>query len=135
MNFPVELPKPFQKKAGELGINPGEISESFIRGSGAGGQKINKTNSCVLLKHLPTGIEVRCQKHREQSKNRLSAYKLLINKIETKIKGRQSAHAKKIFKLRKQKQKRSKRAKEKMLELKKQRGEIKELRKEIRPSQ
>ncbi len=135
MNFPIELPEPFLKKAGELGINADDISESFIRGSGAGGQKINKTNSCVLLKHLPTGTEVRCQKHREQSKNRLSAYKLLITKIETQIKGRQSAHAKKIFKLRKQKQKRSKRAKEKMLELKKQRGEIKELRKKIRPSQ
>lgn len=132
MNFPVELSAPFLQKAHELGIKPADISESFVRGSGAGGQKINKTSSCVLLKHLPTGTEVKCQKHREQSKNRLSAYKLLINKIETRIKGKKSEHAQKIFKLRKQKQKRSKRAKEKMLELKKQRGEIKTARKEIK---
>lgn len=125
MNFPVDLPEYFLQKAQELQVRPEDISEFFIRGSGSGGQKINKTSSCVLLRHYPTGIEVRCQKHREQSANRLSAYKLLILKIEEKIKGVESERAKKIFKLRKQKQKRSKRAKEKMLELKKRRSEIK----------
>ena len=132
MNFPIELPPKFLEKSQQLGINPPDISEDFIRGSGAGGQKINKTNSCVLLRHLPTGIEVRCQKHREQSKNRLSAYKLLILKIEEKIKGSQSEKAQKIYKLRKQKQKRSKRAKEKILQTKKQRSELKENRKSIK---
>lgn len=132
MNFPIEIPEKMLKKAQELQIKPEDIEESFVRGSGAGGQKINKTSSCVLLRHLPTGTEVKCQKHREQSRNRLSAYKLLINKIEDQIKGRKSEHAQKIFKLRKQKQKRSKRAKEKMLEQKKQRGEIKTARKEIK---
>lgn len=96
-----------------------------MRGSGKGGQKINKTSSTVLLRYLPTGIEVRCQKHREQSKNRLSAYKLLILKIEEQVRGRESERAKKIFKLKKQKQKRSKRAKEKMLRHKHRRSEIK----------
>ena len=67
-----------------------------MHGSGKGGQKINKTSSCVVLKHLPTGIEVRCQKHREQSKNRLSAYKILLLKIEEQVRGKQSALQKKI---------------------------------------
>lgn len=132
MNFPIELPPYFLQKAEELKIQPEEITESFIRGSGKGGQKINKTSSCVLLRHSPTGIEVRCQKHREQSLNRLSAYKLLILKIEQKIKGVESDRAQKIFKLRKQKRKRSKRAKEKMLDQKHHHGEIKQSRGELK---
>lgn len=132
MNFPVELPTNFLQKAQELKIQPEDILESFIRGSGHGGQKINKTSSCVLLRHQPTGIEVRCQKYREQSTNRLSAYKLLILKIEEKVKGIESDRAKKIFKLRKQKRKRSKRAKEKMLEQKHHHSEIKQNRGELR---
>ena len=131
MEFPVKLPPPFIAKANELKIFPLDITEHFVRGSGHGGQKINKTSSCVVVRHLPTGIEVRCQKHREQSNNRLSAYKLLILKIEEKVKGAESDHRKKLFKLKKQKQKRSKRAKEKMLELKKRRSEIKEQRRKV----
>ncbi len=126
MNFPVELSEPLLIKAQQLNILPEDVVEQFVRGSGKGGQKINKTSSCVLLKHLPTGIEVRCQKHREQSKNRLSAYKLLILKIEDQIKGKQSARAKAIFKLKKQKKRRSRKAKEKMLVAKKKRSEIKQ---------
>ena len=132
MNFPIEIPPFFLQKALELQIKPEDISESFIRGGGKGGQKINKTSSCVLLRHQPTGIEVRCQKHREQSNNRLSAYKLLILKIEEKIKGSQSKRQKEIYKLRKQKRKRSKRAKEKILAAKHHHSEIKENRGEIK---
>ncbi|HRY91583.1 MAG TPA: peptide chain release factor-like protein, partial [Candidatus Gracilibacteria bacterium] len=57
MQFPVELPEDFVKKALKLGVKPEDFVEQFIRGSGKGGQKINKTSSCVLLRHLPTGIE------------------------------------------------------------------------------
>lgn len=128
MEFPVKLPPPFPEKALELQIFPQDITEQFVRGTGSGGQKMNKTSSCVVLRHVPTGIEVRCQKHREQSANRLSAYKLLILKIEDKVKGAQSDRMKKIFKLKKQKQKRSKRAQEKVLKAKKMRGEVKVLR-------
>ncbi len=115
-------------KAAALRVLPADIDEQFITGGGKGGQKINKTASCVLLIHRPTGIEVRCQRHREQSKNRISAYKLLIEKIEEKVKGRESARAKKTFKLRKQKQRRSRRAKEKMLADKAHRSGIKQAR-------
>lgn len=128
-DFPVELPPKFLEKAAELKIYPQDVEEKFVRGSGKGGQKINKTSSCVMLRYLPIGIEVRCQKHREQSSNRISAYKLLILKVEDVKKGRESERAKKIFKIKKQKQKRSKRAKEKMLEAKKLRGDIKRGRK------
>lgn len=131
LEFPVQLPPKYLKKTAELNINPADIEEQFIRGSGKGGQKINKTSSTVYLKHSPTATEIRCQKHREQSKNRQSAYKLLIDKIELQIKGVESEAAQKIFKLRKQKQKRSKRAKEKILQDKAQRGELKESRKRI----
>ncbi len=131
--FPVELPPKFVEKARKLDVKADDIVEKFVRGGGKGGQKINKTSSCVTLKHEPTGIEVRCQKHREQSKNRLSAYKLLILKIEDKVKGAKSERAQKIFKLRKQKKRRSKKAKEKIMELKKQRSEIKETRKNVKP--
>lgn len=129
--FPIELKPDILKKAEELEVKPYDIQEQFIRGSGHGGQKINKTSNAVRLTHIPTGIEVKMQKHREREKNRMSAFKLLINKIEEFIKGEESEKAKKIFKLKKQKQKRSKRAKEKMLEIKKRRGEIKETRKKI----
>jgi len=126
MGFPVELSPEVLNKAESLGVRAEDIAESFVRGSGKGGQKINKTSSTVLLRHAPTGMEVRCQKHREQSKNRASAYKLLILKIEEKVKGAQSERMMKVFKLRKQKIRRSKRAKAKMIDSKKRRGEIKE---------
>lgn len=116
------------EKAHELGIQSEDITENYIRGSGNGGQKINKTSSCVMLKHLPSGIIVKCQKHREQSKNRLSAYKLLILKIEDQVKGNKSDRAMAIFKLRKQKKRRSAKAKAKMMQDKTHRSKVKELR-------
>lgn len=130
MNFPIELPVPTLRMAQELKINPEDIEENFTRGSGHGGQKINKTSSAVHLKHVPTGLEVKVQKYREQSKNRLSAWKLLILKIEEREKGEESKMQQEIFKLRKQKQKRTKRAKEKMLHDKAKQSDIKELRRE-----
>lgn len=129
--FPIELKPDTLKKAEELKIKAFDIEEKFVRGSGHGGQKINKTSNAVWLKHIPTGIEAKVQRHREREKNRMSAYKLLINKIEELIKGEESEKAKKIFKLKKQKQKRSKRAKEKMLEVKKRRSELKGTRKKV----
>jgi peptide chain release factor len=131
MDFPVVLPPQFIDKARELKVFPEDVREQFVRGSGKGGQKVNKTSSTVLLVHAPTGITVRCQKHREQSNNRISAYKLLILKVEEKIKGAASVRAQKIFKLKKQKQRRSKRAKEKMLAAKKGNALVKQNRRKL----
>ncbi|MBT4917626.1 peptide chain release factor-like protein [Candidatus Peregrinibacteria bacterium] len=132
MSIISSLPPKFIEKANELDIRPEDISESYVTGSGKGGQKVNKTSSCVMLKHLPTGTVVKCQRHREQSSNRISAYKLLILKIEDQVKGAKSERAQKIFKLRKQKKRRSVRAKEKMLKDKAHRGELKKHRGEVR---
>ena len=131
MGFPIELSEVLLRKAESLNIVDSDIVEQFVRGSGKGGQKINKTSSCVLLRHVPTGIEVRCQKHREQSLNRLSAYKLLILKVEEQVLGKKSILQKKIFKLKKQKQRRSRRQKEKMLLGKHLRSELKGARKDV----
>jgi protein subunit release factor B len=65
-----------------LGVKPGDIAEGFVRGSGAGGQKINKTSSTVVLRHGPTGTEVRCQRERSQALNRLIAWQELAAKLE-----------------------------------------------------
>jgi protein subunit release factor B len=123
------LPIKYQVLATRLDIFEKDIQEQFIKGTGKGGQKVNKTSSTVYLKHLPTLIEVKCQKHRERTLNRIQAYKLLIKKIELQKLGIKSEIASKIFKLKKQKAKRSKRSKEKILEQKSIRSNIKELRK------
>ncbi len=120
-----------QEKMSSLGVREEDIEESFVRSSGKGGQKVNKTSSCVYLKHVPTGIEVKCSKERSQSLNRYHARVILAGRIERLIKGRESEEVKKIEKIRRQKRKRSKRAKEKMLEDKKLVSAKKTLRKPV----
>jgi len=114
-----------EKKMHELKVYEKDIIEKFIRSQGRGGQKVNKTSSCVYLKHKPSGIEVKCQRERSQALNRFLARRILVNKIETLIKGRLSAEQKRIEKIRRQKRKRSKRAKEKMLRDKAKRSQKK----------
>ncbi|MEA3328354.1 MAG: peptide chain release factor-like protein [Candidatus Omnitrophota bacterium] len=115
-------------KMDRLKIRKDDIEEKFIRSSGKGGQKVNKTSSCVYLKHRPTGIEVKCQKERSQSLNRFLARRILADKIEALILGRNSEKRKRIEKIRRQKRRRSKRAKEKILKEKRKKSEKKELR-------
>ena len=131
MSFNIPLSALYLKKIRDLKIRLEDIEESFTRGHGHGGQKINKTSSTVRLFHRPTGIMVRCQKYREQSKNRIEAYKLLIDKIEERVQWKESERAKEIYKLKKQKRHRSRRAKEKMLEAKHHRSFIKEQRRDV----
>lgn len=121
----------FLLRAQKVGLILNNVDESFVKGSGKGGQKMNKTSSCVLLRDKLSGIEVRCQKYREQSANREYAYKLLLSKLEEKQLGRLSKRAQEIFRLKKQKRRRSKKAKEKMLDAKHRNSKIKENRKNL----
>jgi len=111
------------------GIRKEDVIERFVRSSGAGGQNVNKVSTAVYLKHLPTGIEVKMQRERSQALNRFLAWRLLLEKIESKVMGEKSKRQREIEKIRRQKRKRSKRAKERMLEGKKKQAEKKQGRK------
>ena len=98
-----------------LGIREADIVEKFIRGSGKGGQKINKTSSCVYLLHKPSRIEIKCQRERSQALNRFLARRELCDRLEERIRGEQSRRRQEIEKIRRRKRRRSRRQKEKML--------------------
>jgi len=125
----IDKEEALKAKMNSLGIKERDLEEKFIRSNKKGGQKVNKTSSCVYLKYKPTGIEVKCQEERSQALNRFLARRILVNKIESLVLGREAEIEQKIEKIRRQKRKRSKRAKEKMLRYKKMRSEKKELRK------
>ncbi len=114
-----------------LGIKESDLEESFIRSGGPGGQNVNKVSTCVVLKHLPTGLVVKCQKDRSQAMNRYFARRILVKKLEAQIHGRQSEEARRIAKIKRQKRKRSKRAKAKMLKAKHEQSEKKQLRQRV----
>ncbi|WP_372794731.1 peptide chain release factor-like protein [Pontiella sp.] len=117
----------------KLGIQEHELEEHFIRGSGKGGQKINKTSSCVQLCHTRSGTEVRCQKTRSQAENRYWARHELCEQIEAQVLGDQSKKQQAIEKIRRQKRRRSRRAKARMVDEKTKHGAQKKLRGRVRP--
>jgi len=115
MNFGITPKKQAELEArmANLGLSEKDLQEKYIRSSGPGGQKVNKTASCVYLKHLPTGLEVKMQRERSQPLNRYYARKRLCELLEEKTLGSQSSAALKAEKIRKQKQRRQRRAKKK----------------------
>ena len=129
-SFPVSLDKlaQLQQRMSALGVNEAEIEETFVRSGGAGGQKVNKSSSCVMLLHRPSGLRVKSQTTRHQAMNRFLARRLLLDKIERMRKGYVEAERAHIEKVRRQKRKRSARAKQRMLADKARHGEKKRLR-------
>ena len=115
--FPVSLEKETQltHRMSALGVSEAEIEETFVRSGGHGGQNVNKTSTCVMLVHRPTGVQVKCQATRQQGLNRFLARRLLLDKIEAIKNGFVASRRAEIEKIRRQKRKRSRRAKDRML--------------------
>ncbi len=110
-----------------------DVEETFVRGSGSGGQKINKTSSCVQLKHIPTGTLVRCQETRSREANRWLAREMLAERLLEARESALSARRQEEEKIRRQKRRRSRRQKARMLADKKRQSDKKALRKPVRP--
>jgi len=115
--FPVGPEKETQlaQRMTELGVSESELEETFVRSGGHGGQNVNKTSTCVMLLHRPTGLQVKCQSTRQQGLNRFLARRLLLDKIEALRKGYVVAERARVEKIRRQKRRRSRRSKQRML--------------------
>jgi protein subunit release factor B len=83
LTFPVSEEKNrwLRERMAALGVREEDLEESFIRSSGKGGQHVNKTSTCVRIRHLPTGVEVKCMEERSQSLNRFLARRELLEKV------------------------------------------------------
>jgi protein subunit release factor B len=101
-----------EQRMATLGIADPDLLEKFVRGSGAGGQKINKTSNCVFLKHLPTGVCIKCQIDRSREMNRFLARRELCDQLEMIRDGKAFAKTQAIEKMRRQKRPRSNRSKQ-----------------------
>ena len=108
-----------------LGVREGDLIERFIRGSGPGGQKINKTSSSVLLSHPPSNTTVRCGDERSQALNRFRARESLCDTLEARARGEADARTQERERIRRQKRRRSRRQKARMLDDKRRHGEKK----------
>ena len=115
--FPVNPEKEAQltQRMAALGVRETDLEETFVRSGGHGGQNVNKTSTCVMLLHRPTGLQVKCQATRQQGLNRFIARRLLLDKVEALKRGYVDAERARIEKIRRQKRRRSRRAKDRML--------------------
>ena len=123
-----EKKEQLQKRMRALGIDEDDLIEKFVRGTGSGGQKINKTSSTVYLKHGPSGIEIKCQAGRSQSVNRFQARTELCDQLEARRKKAQLLRRQAAEKQRRAKRKRPRGVKERILKSKHKRSDVKKLR-------
>ena len=115
--FPVspEKARALAARMASLGVREADLDEQFVRAGGPGGQNVNKVATCVVLRHAPSGLVVRCQQERSQALNRFLARRELLDRLEARIRGAASAAEAARERIRRQKRRRSRRAKEKML--------------------
>jgi hypothetical protein len=131
----VQSPITFEKTAAleqrmaALGIAEGDLLEKFVRGSGSGGQKINKTSSCVFLKHLPTGVCIKCQMDRSREMNRFLARRELCDQLDAIREGRAVAKTQAIEKMRRTNRPRSRNSKNRSVADKRNLSQKKSMRK------
>src|SRR5258706_6625133 len=115
--FPVSSEKEnmLAQRMAALEVSEADIQETFVRSGGHGGQNVNKSSTCVMLLHRPTGLQVKCQTSRQQGLNRFLARRLLLDKIQRQQQGFLESERSAREKIRRQKRKRSRRAKDRML--------------------
>lgn len=128
----MQIPTQIEQRLSALGLHAEDVEERFVRGTGPGGQKINKTSSTVWLRHGPTGIEVRCQASRSQSANREIAWKELCEKLEGKRAAAAMAERQDREQQRRRTRQKSRRQKARMVDDKKHRGRQKSTRGRVR---
>lgn len=121
----MDLPIQIQTRLDALGVLASDIEERFVRGSGPGGQKINKTSSTVWLRHRPTEIEVRVQRERSQAQNREIAWQELCEKIAARYQAEQAARRSAAEKLRRRNRTKSRAQKARMVAEKRHRSYLK----------
>jgi protein subunit release factor B len=131
--FPVspEKVRALAERLAGLGIRDADLEEQFVRSGGHGGQNVNKVATCVVLRHLPSGITVKCQETRTQAMNRFLARRLLCDRIEERRIGAASRAQQEAERIRRQKRRRSRRAKAKMLADKRARSATKSARRPV----
>ena len=120
----MDLPSQIRERLDAVGVLPGDVTEVFIRGSGAGGQKINKTSSTVVLRHGPSGLEVRCQEERSQAANRARAWERFCDKLEERQRLAEAERQAAVAKARRNARPKSRRQKQIQVEAKRHRAEI-----------
>lgn len=119
------LPLQIAERLAAVGARPEDIEERFVRGTGPGGQKINKTSSTVWLRHGPTGLEVRCQQERSQAANRAQAWEELCAKLEARAREAKTAVVDARETERRRNRQKSRGQKARMIEAKKHRAKHK----------
>lgn len=127
-----ETTRRIQQLMARAGLRDADVEETFVRGSGAGGQKINKTSSCVQLRHAASGTVVKCQQTRSREVNRWLARQELAGRILERIEGERSARRQAAERIRRQKRRRSRRQRARMLDDKRQHAAKKALRGPVR---
>jgi protein subunit release factor B len=131
--YSVSLEKEEQlaQRMARLGVREADLEEAFVRSGGPGGQNVNKTATCVVLLHRPTGVQIKCQATRQQGLNRYQARLLLLEKLEGRQREREEALRAHLAKVRRQNRRPSRRAKERTLADKARHAAKKSLRRRV----